>query len=50
MPAVVGCTPEGRLIRKAGVVSVVVARGAVRAGDEVSVKLPAAPHRAPEPV
>jgi MOSC domain-containing protein YiiM len=46
--AVLGRTPEGKLIRKAGVMGVVIASGAVRPGDAISVKLPAPPHRALE--
>ncbi|HXA38493.1 MAG TPA: MOSC domain-containing protein [Phenylobacterium sp.] len=41
---------NGDLIRKAGVMSVVLAGGQVRAGDVVAVQLPAAPHEALEPV
>ena len=37
-------------MRKAGVMAVVLAGGEVRAGDAVAVVLPAAPHRALEPV
>lgn len=40
----------GRLVRKAGVMSVVIAGGEVRAGDPIAVELPAAPHRGLEPV
>ena len=48
--AVLGRTPEGKLVRKAGVMGVVTASGAVRPGDHISVKLPALPHRALERV
>lgn len=41
---------RGGLIRKAGVMSVVVAGGEVRPGDPIRVELPPAPHRALEPV
>ncbi|NUO86633.1 MAG: MOSC domain-containing protein [Cupriavidus sp.] len=38
-------TPDGSLIRKAGVMGVVIAGGVVRPGDAISVSLPALPHR-----
>ena len=41
---------NGSSMRKAGVMAVVVAGGEVRPGDPVRVVLPAAPHRALEPV
>ena len=41
---------EGRVVRKAGVMAVVLAGGGVRAGDPIRVELPARPHRALEPV
>jgi MOSC domain-containing protein YiiM len=41
---------EGDLIRKAGVMSIVLAGGQVRAGDAVAVELPATPHEALQPV
>ena len=41
---------EGELIRKAGVMCIVLAGGQVRAGDAVAVELPAAPHEALQPV
>ena len=41
---------EGNLIRKAGVMGVVVSGGEVRPGDAVRVALPPAPHRSLEPV
>jgi MOSC domain-containing protein YiiM len=50
MAALVHRAADGRLIRKAGVMSVVVAGGPVRPGDEVRVQLPAEPHRALERV
>ena len=43
-------SPDGRLIRKAGIMSVVVAGGTVRPGDAVRVRLPDGPRRALEPV
>lgn len=41
---------QGRLIRKAGVMAVVLTGGAVRPGDRIVAVLPLAPHRALEPV
>ncbi|MDZ7653351.1 MAG: MOSC domain-containing protein [Burkholderiaceae bacterium] len=41
---------DGRLIRKAGVMAVVVAGGVVRTGDRIDVGLPGAPHHALQPV
>jgi MOSC domain-containing protein YiiM len=38
-------SPEGEVIRKAGVMSVVTASGSVAAGDRISVVLPPPPHR-----
>ncbi|HEU0202549.1 MAG TPA: hypothetical protein VFR86_19225 [Burkholderiaceae bacterium] len=36
------------IVRKTGVMGVVIAGGAVAAGDAIVVKLPAGPHRALE--
>jgi MOSC domain-containing protein YiiM len=41
---------DGELIRKAGVMAVVLEGGEVRPGDPIAVELPAAPHQALEPV
>jgi MOSC domain-containing protein YiiM len=41
---------EGGLIRKAGVMAIVLACGDVRPGDAIGVELPPPPHRALEPV
>ena len=41
---------RGGLIRKTGVMGVVVAGGEVRPGDAIGVELPPEPHRALEPV
>ncbi|HEY3083681.1 MAG TPA: MOSC domain-containing protein [Chloroflexota bacterium] len=41
---------QGNLIRKAGVMGVVLADGEVRPGDPIRVELPPEPHRALEPV
>jgi MOSC domain-containing protein YiiM len=48
--AVLGRDDDGNLIRRAGIMAVVVADGSVRAGDAIAVELPAGPHRALEPV
>ena len=45
MSAVLQRAPDGGLVRKAGVMSIVVAGGHVRPGDEVGVRLPPLPHR-----
>ncbi len=45
MAAVLDRDPEGQLVRRAGVMAVVVAGGEVRPGDAVAVALPAGPHR-----
>ncbi len=50
MGAVIDRDESGRLIRKAGVMAVVVASGELRAGDAIRVELPARPQRALEPV
>lgn len=50
MAALVQRAQDGRLVRKAGVMSVVVTGGQVRPGDEVRVVLPAEPHRTLERV
>ncbi len=46
--AVLGRTPDGQLVRKAGVMAVVIASGVVLPGDAITVKLPVEPHRALE--
>ncbi|WP_425990880.1 MOSC domain-containing protein [Afipia sp. DC4300-2b1] len=50
MAATLGKDANGKLIRKAGVMSIVLAEGDVRPGDPVRVELPDGPHRALEPV
>lgn len=50
MAATLGRDATGALVRKAGVMSVVIAGGDVRAGDSIAVELPAAPRRSLEPV
>ncbi|MDP8900594.1 MAG: MOSC domain-containing protein [Actinomycetota bacterium] len=50
MQAVLDRDEWGNLVRKAGVMGVVIAGGEVRPGDEVRVELPPAPHRPLEKV
>jgi MOSC domain-containing protein YiiM len=50
MQAVLGRDADGRLVRKTGVMSIVLAGGDVAAGDAIAVELPALPHRALAPV
>ena len=50
MAAVLGRDAAGGLVRKAGVMAVVVEGGAVRPGDPIAVGLPPAPHRPLQPV
>ncbi|MBA3583724.1 MAG: MOSC domain-containing protein [Gemmatimonadetes bacterium] len=45
MAAVLGRDRHGNLIRKAGVMGIVLAGGEVRPGDPIFVRLPAEPHR-----
>jgi hypothetical protein len=48
--AVLGKGPNGELIRKAGVMGVVVHGGLVEPGQRITVELPVKPHRRLEPV
>ena len=50
MKAVLDRDQQGRLIRKAGVMAVVITSGTVRPGDEIRIELPAVPYRSLEPV
>jgi hypothetical protein len=50
MAAVLDSDPQGRLIRKAGVMGIVLVGGDVFAGDPIRVELPPPPHRALEKV
>jgi MOSC domain-containing protein YiiM len=50
MKATLAHDEQGDLIRKAGVMGIVVAGGEVRAGDAIQVELPPEPHRSLEPV
>ena len=40
----------GNLVRKAGIMSIVISEGDVRPGDTIRVEMPAAPHRPMQPV
>jgi MOSC domain-containing protein YiiM len=48
--AVLDRDENGKLVRKAGIMSIVVSGGEVRPGDPIRVELPAEPHTALEPV
>lgn len=50
MQAVLDRTPEGKLVRKAGIMGIVIAGGPVAVGDGIAVTLPAEPHRPLEKV
>ena len=50
MAATLGRDERGGLVRKAGVMGVVVAGGEVRPGDPIRIELPAGPHRSLGPV
>ena len=50
MAATLGRDEHGNLVRKAGVMGVVVAGGEVKPGDEIRVELPPRPHRSLVPV
>lgn len=50
MKAVLGRDEQGNLIRKAGVMGIVLESGEVRPGDPISIELPPEPHRPLEPV
>jgi hypothetical protein len=48
--AVLGRDEHGNLVRKAGIMGVVLAGGEIRAGDAIKIELPPEPHRRLEPV
>lgn len=50
LKAVVGRDEHGQVVRKAGIMGIVLAAGPVRAGDSIDVHLPARPHQALERV
>jgi len=50
MAATLDHDAEGNLVRKAGVMAIVLAPGEVKPGDAIAVELPPAPHHRLEPV
>ena len=50
MQAVLDRDADGRLIRKAGIMGIVIEGGQISIGDRIDVELPAAPHRPLEKV
>jgi MOSC domain-containing protein YiiM len=50
MNAVLDRDADGNLVRKSGIMGVVLAGGDVRPGDAIEVELPAQPHRPLEKV
>lgn len=50
MAATLDRAADGSLVRKAGVMSIVIAEGDVRPGDAIGVEMPAEPHRPLRPV
>ncbi len=50
MAAVLGRDAAGELVRKAGVMAIVLAAGVVRPGDRITAILPNGPHEALQPV
>jgi MOSC domain-containing protein YiiM len=50
MAATLDKDADGNLIRKAGIMSIVITEGDVRPGDAIRVELPAMPHRSLLPV
>jgi MOSC domain-containing protein YiiM len=50
MAATLGRDEHGELVRRAGVMGLVVAGGEVRPGDTITIEWPSAPHRALQPV
>ena len=50
MAATLGRDEHGNLVRKAGIMGVVISGGEVRPGDPIRVELPPQPHRPLAPV
>jgi MOSC domain-containing protein YiiM len=50
MEAVLDRAEDGTLVRRCGVMAIVVAGGVVRPGEPIEVQLPSEPHRALQPV
>jgi MOSC domain-containing protein YiiM len=50
MQAMLDRDADGNLVRKAGIMAIVLTGGEVRTGDPIAIELPPAPHRRLEPV
>jgi MOSC domain-containing protein YiiM len=50
MKATLARDASGALVRKAGIMGVVVAGGEIRPGDAIEIEFPSAPHRPLEPI
>ena len=50
MAATLGRDERGEIVRRAGVMGIVVTGGEVRPGDAIDIELPPPPHRALAPV
>jgi MOSC domain-containing protein YiiM len=50
MRAVIGRDADGNVVRKSGVMAIVISSGVVRPGDPIGVELPAQPHEVLAPV
>jgi MOSC domain-containing protein YiiM len=50
MQAVLDRGPDGELVRRSGVMGVVIAAGDVAPGDAIDIELPDTPHQPLEPV
>ncbi|MBN9386793.1 MAG: MOSC domain-containing protein [Chloroflexi bacterium] len=50
MKAVLDRDAQGNLVRKAGVMTIVITGGVVRPGDPITIELPPEPHKPLEPV
>jgi MOSC domain-containing protein YiiM len=50
MAATLDCDEHGDLVRKAGIMSIVITDGDIRPGDPIVVELPPSPHRRLKPV
>jgi MOSC domain-containing protein YiiM len=50
MKATLARDASGALVRKAGIMAIVIAGGEIRPGDPIAIELPPPPHRALEPI
>jgi MOSC domain-containing protein YiiM len=50
MAATLDKDADGNLVRKAGIMAIVISDGYVRSGDAIRVEMPATPHRPLQPV